>query len=186
MNASLRALELYVTRNPVAAIATYAVVLLACLLLIGFSLSEMVTRRQEVSQLSETLAQIQGRGIARPGRDVRENQARPEGSPFLEGQTVTVASAALLQRIADAVLRVGGTMLSSQVELEGTNAKDGFVTVVATSELEEPKLQALLYDLEAGMPFLFIEQLVAQLTTTSGSQRMRLLLSVSGQWQAPK
>jgi general secretion pathway protein M len=186
MNASLRALELYLTRNPIAAVTTYIVALLACLLLIGFSLSEMVTRRQEVSQLSETLAQIQGRGIARRSGDVRESQARPEGSPFLEGQTITVASAALLQRVADAVLRVGGTMLSSQVELEGANAKVGFVSVVATCELEEPKLQALLYDLEAGMPFLFIEQLVAQLTTTSGSQRMRLLLSVSGQWQAPK
>lgn len=186
MNANLRALELYVTRNPVAAVATYVVALLACLMLIGFSLSEMVTGRQEVSQLSETLAQIQGRGVAGRGGDIRENQARPEGSPFLEGQTVTVASAALLQRVADAVLRVGGTMISSQVELEGTNSKDGFVTVVATCELEEPKLQALLYDLEAGMPFLFIEQLVAQLTTASGSQRMRLLLSVAGQWQAPK
>jgi general secretion pathway protein M len=186
MNASLRAAELYLTRNPIGAMGAYVVALLACLLLSGISLSEMVTRRQEVSQLNETLAQIQGRGVARRGGDTRESQVRPEGSPFLEGQTVTVASAALLQRVADAVLRVGGTMISSQVELEGTQSKDGFVTVVATCELEQPKLQALLYDLEAGMPFLFIEQLVAQLTPTSGSQRMRLLLSVSGQWQAPK
>ena len=186
MNASLRALELYVTRNSIAAVATYVVVLLACLMLSGFSLSEMLTRRQEVSQLSETLAQIQGRDVARRSSGARESQARPEGSPFLEGQTVTVASAALLQRVADAVLQAGGAMTSSQVELEGANAKDGFVTVVATCELEEPKLQALLYDLEAGMPFLFIEQLVAQHTTTTGSQRMRLLISVSGQWQAPK
>jgi general secretion pathway protein M len=186
MNANLRTLELYVTRNPIVAAGTYVVALLACLMLSGLSLSAMVTSRQEVSQLSETLAQIQGRGVARRGGGARESQATPEGSPFLEGQTVTVASAALLQRVADAVLRVGGTMISSQVELEGTNSKDGFVTVIATCELEEPKLQALLYDLEAGMPFLFIEQLTAQLTTTSGSQRMRLVLAVSGQWQAPK
>jgi general secretion pathway protein M len=186
MNANIRALELYVTRNPMVAVATYAVALLACVILSGISLSEMVTHRQEVSQLSETLAQLQGRGIAGRGGDVRESQARPEGSPFLEGQTVTVASAALLQRVADAVLRVGGSMISSQVELEGTNSKDGFVTVVATCEVEEPKLQALLYDLEAGMPFLFMEQLSAQLALTSGGQRMRLVLSVSGQWQAPK
>jgi general secretion pathway protein M len=186
MNATLHALESYLTRNLVAAAAVYAGTLLACLILIGFSLSEIVTRRQEVSQLSETLAQIQARGIGQRSGDVRENQARPEGSPFLEGQTATVASAALLQRVANAVLGVGGTTISSQVELEGTHAKDGFVTVIVTCEIEDIKLQALLYDLEAGMPFLFIEQLAAQLSGTPRSQRMRLLLSVSGQWQAPK
>lgn len=186
MNAALDKLESYVTRSPIVAVGTYVLVLLACLMLIGISLSEIGARRQEVSQLNDTLAQLQSRAVAGRSGDNRENQVKPEGSPFLEGQTSTVASAALLQRIADAVLRVGGSMISSQVELEGTNAKDGFVTVVATCEMEEPKLQALLYDLEAGMPFLFIEQLTAQLATASGGQRMRLVLSVSGQWQPPK
>ena len=88
--------------------------------------------------------------------------AVPTGSPFLEGQTLTVAGAALLQRVADAVTKVGGNVLSSQVDVQGVQAKDGFVSVLASCELDHAALQRLLYDLEAGMPFLFLEQLVAQ------------------------
>jgi general secretion pathway protein M len=52
-------------------------------------------------------------------------------------------------------------------------------------------LQQLLYDLEAGMPFLFIDQLVVQglqgaAPAGDSGSRLRLLISVSGQWQAAK
>jgi general secretion pathway protein M len=47
----------------------------------------------------------------------------------------------------------------------------------------------LLYDIEAGMPFLFIDQLVVQAPgtfATSGEGKLRILLGVSGQWQGAK
>jgi general secretion pathway protein M len=50
-------------------------------------------------------------------------------------------------------------------------------------------LQQLLYDLEAGMPFLFIDQLVVQTPTAAsgpGSGKLRILLTVSGQWRGAK
>ena len=53
-------------------------------------------------------------------------------------------------------------MQSSQVDLQGPQSKDGFVTLLISCEMEQPNLQKLLYDLEAGMPFLFIDQLVVQ------------------------
>ncbi len=102
---------------------------------------------------------------------------------------MTVAGASLLQRVAGAVAKVGGSVLSSQVELQGTQAKAGFVGVIASCELDQPALQKLLYDLEAGMPFLFIDQLVVQAPVASSSDpegRMRILLAVSGQWQGEK
>ena len=43
--------------------------------------------------------------------------------------------------------------------------------------------------LEAGMPFLFIDQLVAQGPAVPGATpegKLRVLISVSGQWQAAK
>lgn len=43
--------------------------------------------------------------------------------------------------------------------LPGAQTRDGFVGLVVSCELEQPALQKLLYDLEAGMPFLFIDQL---------------------------
>jgi general secretion pathway protein M len=50
-------------------------------------------------------------------------------------------------------------------------------------------LQQLLYDLEAGMPFLFVDQLVAQGPASPGATpegKLRVVISVSGQWQGSK
>ena len=62
-------------------------------------------------------------------------------------------------------------MLSSQVDVQGVQAKDGFVSVLASCEVEYTALQRLLYDLEAGMPYLFIEQFVAQAPQTGIASR---------------
>src|SRR6202035_6076904 len=104
----------------------------------------------------------------------------------LEGATVTIGGANLLQRVAGSVARFGGNILYTQVDLQGTQSKDGFVSVTVSCEVEQPALQQLLYDLEAGMPFLFVDQLVIQAPQAGTGEeggRMRVLLGVSGQWQ---
>ena len=85
----------------------------------------MLARRQSVAAASDLLAQLEGR---KPGAGATAGRGgtRPTGSPFLEGQTLTVAGAALLQRVADAVTKVGGNVLSSQVDVQGVQAKDGY------------------------------------------------------------
>ena len=115
--------------------------------------------------------------------------AVPAGSPFLGGETITVGGAALLQRVAGAITRVGGSVQSSQVDLQGPKSKDGFITLLISCELEQANLQKLLYDLEAGMPFLFVDQLVVQglqESTVAGNARMRILVAVTGQWKGTK
>lgn len=102
---------------------------------------------------------------------------------------MTVAGANLLQRVAAAVSDVGGQVQSSQVDVSGAQTKDGFVGLVVSCDLEQPALQKLLYDLEAGMPFLFVDQLDVQVPQTTalgdaGTGRVRVILGVSGQWQA--
>jgi general secretion pathway protein M len=79
--------------------------------------------------------------------------------------------------------------LYTQVDLEGPQSKDGFVSVTVNCEVAQPALQQLLYDVEAGMPFLFVDQLVAQGPAVPGTTpegKLRILISVSGQWQASK
>mgnify|MGYP000928129371 CR=1 FL=1 len=67
----------------------------------------------------------------------------------------------------------------------------GLVGLVVSCEMEQPALQKVLYDLEAGMPFLFVDQLdvqVPQATATNegGAGKIRVVLGVTGQWQGPK
>ena len=122
-------------------------------------------------------------------RDRRISPARRRGSPFLGGETITVAGATLLQRVAGAITQFGGTVQSSQVDLQGPQAKDGFVTLISAARWTQPGLQKLLYDLEAGMPFLFVDRLIVQgpqSATVAGAARTRILIALSGQWQESK
>jgi general secretion pathway protein M len=175
------------------ALLAYVVSVLALLLVAWSGVAEILARRQSVAAATDLLAQLEGRRagpFATPSGATGAGTV-PTGSPFLEGQTLTVAGAALLQRVADAVTKVGGSVLSSQVDVQGVQAKDGYVSVVASCEVDQAAMQPLLYDIEAGMPFLFVEQFVAQAAQT-GTQapiaggRMRLLLAVSGRWQGEK
>lgn len=174
--------------SPLLAALGYAAAVAVLLALAWSGVSDILDKRQSVEASSDLLAQLEGRkpSVTLPGPPSGD---APTGSPFLEGQTVTVAGAALLQRVADAVTKVGGNVLSSQVDVQGVQVKDGFVNVLASCEIDPTALQRLLYDLEAGMPYLFVEQMVAQSPqATSGQEggRMRLLLGVAGRWQGEK
>jgi len=113
----------------------------------------------------------------------------PSGSAYLEGATVTVAGATLLQRVAETVVRFGGDVLSTQLDVQGTSTRSGLLSMIASCEIEQSQLQQVLYDLEAGMPFLFVDQLVVEAPLAdSGSStgKLRVLLAVSGQWRGAK
>jgi general secretion pathway protein M len=184
-----RPLDRLLARYPALAVLGY-VAIVAVLGLVTFgALADIYDRSVALDAANEMLDQIEGRKASSGGATIFAGA--PAGSPFLEGQTVTVAGAALQQRITGAVGKLGGNVLSSQVDLAGTLSKDGFVSLVASCELDQPALQQLLYDLEAGMPFLFVDQLVVQApeagTGPEGtSGRMRVLLGVSGQWQGAR
>ncbi|PPQ20882.1 general secretion pathway protein GspM [Bradyrhizobium sp. AC87j1] len=184
-NAVARALA----SSPLIAVTLYVAVAGALLLTAGLSIAEILAHRQALAQTSDLLDQFRGRKGGT--KNAAAAMAEHPGTPFLEGPTVTVAGANLLQRVAAAVGNVGGQIQSSQVDVSGAQAKDGFVGLVVSCELEQPALQRLLYDLEAGMPFLFVDQLDVQVPQTTalsdaGTGRVRVILGVSGQWQAGK
>jgi general secretion pathway protein M len=181
-------LKNHLTRSPLIAVMVYLGLMIALATMTWGALADILERRAEVTAARDTLAQMEGRRPA-PVQAPDNGTIAPPGSAFLEGPTVTVAGATLLQRIAVAVTRVGGSILSSQVELQGPQSKAGFIGVIASCELDQPALQQLLYDLEAGMPFLFVEQLAVQApVAVSGTRegRLRVQLTVYGQWQGEK
>jgi general secretion pathway protein M len=165
-----------------AAVAGYLGLLVLAVVVIFTSLSAIAERRASVAAAERALREMEGRAIAHKETGSPLGAA-PAGTPFLAGQTLNVAGAALLQRVATAVQRVGGSVLSSQVDLTSARAKDGWVGLVVSFEVSQSSLQPLLYDVEAGMPFLFIDQLNVQAPRAGvNGDSMRVLLAVSGQW----
>jgi general secretion pathway protein M len=172
--------------RPFLAAPLYFGVIILFLFVIGSTLVDILSQRDQVAASAAMLDQLEGRTAA---RGQASGTAGPAGSPFLEGATITVASAALLQRVTSAITKLGGNVLSSQIDLQGNQSKSGFVTVIASCDIDQPSLQRLLYDIEAGQPFLFIDQLSLQAPpgfATSGVSKLRVQISVTGQWQGAK
>lgn len=173
-------------RAPLIAVAAYFGLIIVFLAMTTGQIVEIMRQRDELAAATEILQRIEVRDPVRTS-SVRPSVAVPAGSPFLEGASASVASAALLQRLAVATKRVNGNTNSSQVDLQGPQSKAGFITATSSFDIEPNQLQPLLYDLEAGMPFLFVDQLVVQAPSTSNQGgKLRVLLGVSGQRQPHK
>lgn len=177
------AIERGLTYSPLLAGAIFGTVVMTLVAITWIALADLYTGQSELADTAALLERLQGR----KGATALEGGAM-NGSPLLDGPSVTVAGAALLQRVAGAIAKVGGTIQSSQVEVAG--AEDGMVKLQVSCEIAQPDLQRLLYDLEAGMPFLFVEELTAEMPqavgAAGGSGRMLVQLAVSGQWQGAR
>jgi general secretion pathway protein M len=179
----------FLTRFPAGAALLYLGLVMVFAVTAWTTVAEILERRDAVAATAGILSQLEGRNPAALRGRGKDADPATAGSPLLEGATVTVGGANLLQRVAGSITRLGGNILYTQVDLQGTQSKDGFVSVTVSCEVEQPVLQQLLYDLEAGMPFLFVDQLVAQGPAVPGMTpegKLRVLISVSGQWQGPK
>jgi len=179
----------FLIRFPAGAAILYVGVVMVFAITAWTTVAEILQRREAVAATAAVLSQLEGRTPAVPRGRGKAADPVTTGSPLLDGGTVTVGGANLLQRVAGSITRLGGNILYTQVDLEGPQAKDGFVGVTVSCEVEQTALQQLLYDLEAGMPFLFVDQLVAQGPAVPGMTpegKLRVLIAVSGQWQGSK
>lgn len=177
----------YLTRYPAVAAGCYVALAMVCALVTWTALADIYDRHGALAAATDMLDQIEGRKKSPGHADVLGANA-PAGSSFLEGQSITVAGAALQQRVTGAVSKSGGNVLSTQIDLNSAQAKNGIVSLIVSCEVEQLALQQVLYDLEAGMPFLFVDQLEVQASQATGRDGgpLHVLMTVSGQWQATR
>jgi general secretion pathway protein M len=171
---------------PVAALA-YAGLIVMLTASVVLSVKDVLDRRGAVDAVRDTVSHLAGRGPVAAGAVTGDGT--PTGSYFLEGSTVTVAGAALLQHVIAVVTRFGGNVVSSQVDLQGPQARDGFLAATVNCDMEQPSLQQVVYEIESGMPFLFVEQLDVQAAggpVGPAGGRLRVQLSVAGQWKGAR
>lgn len=146
---------------------------------IAFSLRDA---RAHIAELNEQMEKIQARE-----QRVAPLAARDKAvSPFFEAGTITLAGAALQQRLEAAAASAKGRLVSSKVEM-APRGDERRIALTAELTIAEPDVQALLYDLETGRPYLFVDALeVRAPEAASGGGAMRVSLTVSGQWSGAK
>jgi general secretion pathway protein M len=162
----------FISRHAKLGAVAYAAALLTLAAMNALLIMDVAQQYHARNSSLEQLAQLKARLQIPAG-------SRLGDSPFLEGESETQASAALLKRLTAASAQAGANVLSSEVEPQA-NAKDGYLKAITTCELEEPALQRLLYDLEAGTPLLLVDQVLVQPANDGG--KLRVVIGVSGLW----
>jgi general secretion pathway protein M len=178
--------SLVIGRRQALAVVAYIGVVIAFLAISLFLVADLREKAAEIVEAQMRLDQLSERSQPALSASIASS-AGVRGSPFLDGRTITIAGAALQQRIEAAVAKADGLLTSSQLELDGPDAKNGFVNLSASMEVSQPAVQTILYDIEAGMPYLFVDKLSIQSPEVFGEPetgRMRMTVGVVGQWQS--
>jgi general secretion pathway protein M len=179
------AIDRYLTRFPAVSAGLYLALIVILALTAFLMLMDTMESYQARNASLEQLGRMQERGQRASGQP-NLNREWPPGSPLLEGSTVTVAGAALLQRVSSAVTQLGGNLVSSELESLESVPKDDALKATANFEIEQNALAKVLYNLEAGMPFLFVDQLVVSASPSDEGGKMRVMVQVSGRWSGAK
>lgn len=130
-------------------------------------------------------------GLRRTGVDGGTKAPTPAAqSAALQAATETLAASELQKQIVDRLRTAGAFAQSVQAEpMREAAAVDGLqrLTAKLTFDGSIATLQRLLFDLETGLPFMFVDTLAVQPTSVStagagAEDRLRVTLVMSAYW----
>ena len=168
------------TREQGLALGALALSVLACALVTAWSLQVRSTASQELSDRQDVLARVEAAARSRTGGP--GGQARVDTAPataFLDAATSGLAGAALEAHVA----RLAGqhaTLVSFASEPPANGDAADSVRIEASLDINLRALQVLLYDLESGTPYVFVDSMTLRPAagSTAGSQEPLLRVTL--------
>lgn len=146
-----------------AAVGLLAVVLLALYsFVVGPAVASYVDSRRDSARLRDEIAHMQAIGRDIPDLEKQLDRLHRQGATaagYLDGQNETLVAAALQERLKAAVAETGGRLNSTQVLAGTAKGKTRRVAVRGQMQMSIVALQRVLYTLESGSPYLFVDNL---------------------------
>ncbi len=173
-------------REQILSVGALAALLLICTVMTGLSLQMRSNAAQELAERHELVSRLEARAKARS-----DARARPGSAPaaaFLAAPTEGLAVAQLQAHLAQMADIHRSVLVSSGIEPAKREDPPDSIRLQATLEMSLQALQAFLYQVESGTPYVFVEQLAVQLAGTA-SQRivedplLRVTLGLRANWR---
>ena len=149
---------LKLNREQTISVAVLALLLLACVLAAGLSVQMRFDAGRELAERRELLSRLETRMRADAGRS---NGVAPS-TAFLDAPTQGIASAKLQAYLAQLAEVQHAGLLSSGGEAAKRDEPPDTIRLQATLEMNLKALQAMLYQLESGTPYVFVDALTVQ------------------------
>jgi general secretion pathway protein M len=175
------------TREQSIAVALLGVLLVACVASVVLTLAVRADAVQELSDRQDVLSRLEARARAGSQTGGATRVAAAPAQAFLAASTPGLAGAELqayIARLADrhAALVSFGTEVST-----GEDAAD-VVRIEASLDISLSALQVLLYQLESGTPYVFVESMTVRPATSAGAggtenAPLRVTLGLRALWR---
>jgi hypothetical protein len=173
-------------REQIISVGALAALLLVCTGTMGLSLQARSNAAQEVAERRELLSRLEVRAKARS--DARAQPGAAPAAAFLEAATQGLAVAQLQAHLAQTAEIHHSVLVSSGIEPAKRDDPAESIRLQATLEMSLQALQAFIYHLESGTPYVFVEQLSVQLGGTASRRAvedplLRVTLGLRAIWR---
>jgi len=176
--------ESSLSRERIISVAAFAALVLICIATIGVLFEARAVALRELTERRDGLERLEAR--------VRQNAGRPIAAAppaaFIEAPTQGLASAALQAHLAQlAEAQHAGLVLSGEETAKREDAPDT-IRLQATLDMNMKALRALLYQLESGTPYVFVDALAVQPASVAAGRAaedplLRATLSLRAVWR---
>ncbi len=172
-----------IDREQAISVVAFVLLLLVLVSLMGISLQTRADAVRERSERREMLSRLETR--------LRVNASRPTAAPaaaFLDASTPGLASAQLQSYLGQLASDKNASLVSSGGEAAKRDDAPDTVRVQATLDMNLASLRAVLYQLESGTPYVFVDALTIQpVNATAGASVedpiLRTTLSLRALWR---
>jgi len=175
-------------REQLIALAAAAVILLFCVTAVTLSLQVRSEAYAELSEKQDALALLESRvGGGAKARGPVRNPAAPAAA-FLTTTTQGLAGAELQAYLAQLAAAQNSEVVSSGVQPTGRDDPPETIRLQATLTATIGSLQTLLYQLETGTPYVFVDSVAVQLPNAgmAGTRQdpvLRVTLVIRALWR---
>lgn len=171
-------------REQAIAVAALAFLLLFCAAMAGLSLRERNDAAREAHERREMLSRIEARQRTISDAPI----ATAPASAFLDASTQGLASAQLQSYLAQLAGAQKATLVSAGAEGAKHDDLPDTIRLQATLEMNSKALRAMLYQLESGMPYVFVDALTIESAggisgRSAEDPLLRITLSLRAFWQ---
>jgi general secretion pathway protein M len=173
-------------REQTIALAALCGLLIACFTSVVMTLEFRADAVQELSDRQDVLSRLEARAGARSQTNGRVQAAAAPAAAFLDAPTPGLAGAELqayIARLADQ----HAALVSFGTQPAAGDAAD-VVRIEASLDISLRALQVLLYQLESGTPYVFVESMTVRATTSAGAggaenSPLRVTLGLRALWR---
>jgi general secretion pathway protein M len=175
------------TREQGIAVGAFCAFVLLCLGIVAWSLQTRFDVMQELSEQQNLLERLEGgaRSKAGPGGPAKATAA--PAAAFLDEPTLGLASATFEAHVTQLASQ-HATLVSFSVQSSTAPDSTDSVRIEASMDITLGALQVLLYDLEAGTPYVFIDSMTVRpaagaTQADAANAPLRVTLGLHGLWR---